>query len=87
MTLLEADDVPFAPVHNIPDVIDDQQVRHLQTFRTLKHPTEGDIVADPPAGPDRRRPRRQRPAGADIRSAHRGGPQGTGLRAGRDRRA
>jgi formyl-CoA transferase len=45
MTALEANDVPFAPVHNIPDVIDDEQVRHLETFRTLKHPTEGDVVA------------------------------------------
>jgi formyl-CoA transferase len=45
MTLLETHDVPFAPVHNIPDVIDDPQVRHLETFRTLKHPTEGDISA------------------------------------------
>ncbi|MBM3529663.1 MAG: CoA transferase [Alphaproteobacteria bacterium] len=45
MTRLETNDVPFAPVHNIPEVIDDEQVKHLQTFRTLKHPTEGDIVA------------------------------------------
>jgi len=45
MALLEAEDVPFAPVHNIPDVLDDAQVRHLETFRTLKHPSEGDIVA------------------------------------------
>ena len=45
MTLLEQNDVPFAPVHNIPDVIDDPQVRHLETFHTLKHPTEGDITA------------------------------------------
>ena len=45
MTLLEANDVPFAPVHNIPEVIDDPQVKHLETFRTLKHPTEGDITA------------------------------------------
>ncbi|MEA2981009.1 MAG: hypothetical protein QOF09_2832 [Alphaproteobacteria bacterium] len=45
MTLLEANDVPFAPVHNIPDVIDDPQVKHLETFRTLRHPTEGDITA------------------------------------------
>ncbi len=45
MALLEAEDVPFAPVHNIPDVIEDAQVRHLETFRTLKHPTEGEIVA------------------------------------------
>ena len=45
MTLLEANDVPFAPVHNIPDVIDDPQVRHLETFRTFKHPTQGSITA------------------------------------------
>jgi len=45
MALLEQNDVPFAPVHTIPDVIDDPQVRHLETFRTLKHPTEGDITA------------------------------------------
>ena len=45
MTLLEANDVPFAPVHNIPDVIDDPQVKHLETFHTLHHPTEGEITA------------------------------------------
>jgi formyl-CoA transferase len=41
MNLLEASDVPFAPVHTIADVLDDAQVKHLQTFRTLQHPTEG----------------------------------------------
>ena len=45
MTRLEAEDVPFAPVHNIPEVIDDPQIKHLETFRTLRHPTEGDIVS------------------------------------------
>jgi crotonobetainyl-CoA:carnitine CoA-transferase CaiB-like acyl-CoA transferase len=45
MTLLEANDVPFAPVHNIPDVINDPQIKHLDTFQTLRHPTEGEIVA------------------------------------------
>jgi len=25
--------------------MDDPQVRHLETFRTLHHPTEGDIIA------------------------------------------
>jgi formyl-CoA transferase len=45
MTLLEENDVPFAPVHNIPDVLDDPQVKYLETFCTLKHPTEGDITA------------------------------------------
>jgi crotonobetainyl-CoA:carnitine CoA-transferase CaiB-like acyl-CoA transferase len=45
MTQLEAEDVPFAPVHNIPEVIDDPQIKHLETFRTLQHPTEGDMVS------------------------------------------
>ena len=42
---LKNNDVPFAPVHNIPDVIADPQVKHLETFRTLRHPTEGEITA------------------------------------------
>ena len=29
---LEAEDVPYAPVHNVDEVIDDDQVRHLDTF-------------------------------------------------------
>ena len=33
-----------APVHNIPDVINDPQVKHLETFRILRHPKEGEIV-------------------------------------------
>lgn len=45
MALLEANDVPFAPVHNISEVTDDRQVRHLETLRTLRHPTEGRITA------------------------------------------
>jgi formyl-CoA transferase len=45
MTLLEANDVPFAPVHNIEDVLEDPQVKHLGTFHTVRHPTEGDVVA------------------------------------------
>jgi crotonobetainyl-CoA:carnitine CoA-transferase CaiB-like acyl-CoA transferase len=43
-TLLEENDVPFAPVHNIEDVIEDPQVKHLATFRTLQHPTEGPLT-------------------------------------------
>jgi formyl-CoA transferase len=45
MARLEVNDVPFAPVHSIPDVIDDPQVKHLETFRALRHPTEGTITA------------------------------------------
>jgi len=45
MTVLEQHDVPFAPVHNLQNVLDDPQVRHLQTFYRQRHPTEGEITA------------------------------------------
>jgi crotonobetainyl-CoA:carnitine CoA-transferase CaiB-like acyl-CoA transferase len=45
MNVLEANDVPFAPVNDLADVLDDPQVRHLQTFYTQHHPTEGEITA------------------------------------------
>ena len=45
MTVLEANDVPFAPVNNLADVLDDPQVRHLNTFYRQEHPTEGEIIA------------------------------------------
>lgn len=41
MALLEAADVPFAPVQTIPEVIEDPQVKHLQTFYETQHPVEG----------------------------------------------
>ena len=44
MAELEANDVPFAPVNRIHEVIDDPQVKHLETFTTFKHPTEGDKI-------------------------------------------
>jgi formyl-CoA transferase len=44
VTLLEAADVPFAPVQTIPEVIDDPQIRHLGTFYRETHPTEGDLT-------------------------------------------
>ena len=44
MTLLEAQDVPFAPIHTIPEVIEDPQVQHLECFRTLHHPIMGDLL-------------------------------------------
>ena len=28
----------------IPEVIEDPQVKHLETFRTLRHPTQGEVV-------------------------------------------
>ena len=45
MARMEDKDVPFAPVHTIPDVIEDPQVKHLETFRTLQHPTQGEVTA------------------------------------------
>jgi crotonobetainyl-CoA:carnitine CoA-transferase CaiB-like acyl-CoA transferase len=45
MNVLEANDVPFAPVNSLADVLDDPQVRHLRTFYQQRHPTEGEITA------------------------------------------
>jgi formyl-CoA transferase len=45
MNVLEANDVPFAPVNDLADVLDDPQVRHLHTFYRQHHPTEGEITA------------------------------------------
>ena len=44
MERLEAEDVPFAPVHSMPEVMDDPQVRHLDTFYKTTHPTEGELT-------------------------------------------
>jgi len=38
-------DVPFAPVYDIPDVFDDPQVRHLETFVDLRHAEMGRVTA------------------------------------------
>ena len=40
---LETQDVPYAPVHNVTEVIDDPQVRHLETFYQVQHPKEGEV--------------------------------------------
>lgn len=39
--LLEAEAVPFAPVLTVPEVMEDPQVQHMQTFYPMQHPTEG----------------------------------------------
>ncbi len=44
MTRLEEEDVPFAPIHSLPEVVDDPQVRHLETFFTVTHPEEGEMT-------------------------------------------
>ena len=38
---LEEFDVPFAPVNSLPEVYDDPQVRHLDTFAEITHPERG----------------------------------------------
>ena len=41
MARLEAEDVPFAPILTLPEVREDPQVRHLDTFFETAHPEEG----------------------------------------------
>jgi crotonobetainyl-CoA:carnitine CoA-transferase CaiB-like acyl-CoA transferase len=38
MERLEANDVPHAPVHSLPEVMADPQVRHLGSFHEMQHP-------------------------------------------------
>lgn len=38
---LEEADVPYAPINTLPDVFDDPQVKHLDTFFEIEHPKEG----------------------------------------------
>jgi crotonobetainyl-CoA:carnitine CoA-transferase CaiB-like acyl-CoA transferase len=42
--LLEAQDVPFAPIQTIPEVMDDPQVRHLGTFYEQPQTSLGRVV-------------------------------------------
>ena len=42
---LEQNDVPYAPVHSIAEVLDDPQVRHLGTFHPIAHPVQGTLTA------------------------------------------
>ncbi len=57
MQRLEAQDVPYAPVHNVSEVMEDDQVRHLETFYSVQHPTEGEVWGvNPPLFIDGERP-------------------------------
>ena len=38
-------DVPFAAIHDVTEVFDDPQVRHLETFVALDHPEMGALTA------------------------------------------
>lgn len=44
MSRLEAEDVPFAPILTLTEVLDDPQVQHLDTFFTTTHPTHGEMT-------------------------------------------
>ncbi len=41
---LAREDVPFAPVQTVPEVLADEQIRHLDTFYEEQHPTEGPLT-------------------------------------------
>lgn len=42
--IFERNDVPFAPINDLAEVMTDPQVTHLQTFDAADHPTEGRVV-------------------------------------------
>jgi len=41
----EANDVPFAPVNSVPEVMEDPQVKHLDVFYRVEHPDHGAITS------------------------------------------
>ena len=43
--LLEREDVPFAPEHEVQDLESDPQVQHLCVFYELEHPKYGKVKA------------------------------------------
>jgi formyl-CoA transferase len=38
-------DVPFSSGNGISEVFDDPQVRHLDSFYTLRHPAKGELIS------------------------------------------
>ena len=57
MALLDAADVPFAPINDFAEVMADPQVRHLGTFARYQHAERGMVdVIRPPLFMDGRRP-------------------------------
>jgi formyl-CoA transferase len=53
----EAQDVPYAPVLNVDEVIEDPQVKHLGSFYQVQHPQEGEVRGVyPPVLYDGKRP-------------------------------
>jgi len=45
MDVLTKADVPCAPIHNITEVFDDPQIKHLDSFMSLEHPKMGSLVS------------------------------------------
>jgi formyl-CoA transferase len=57
MTLLDAADVPFAPVNDFAEVVADPQILQLGTFAQYQHPNRGTVdVIRPPVLVDGHRP-------------------------------
>lgn len=55
--LLETQDVPFAPVLDVEEVMTDPQVAHMKTFHRVDHPKEGEVWGiNPPVHFDGERP-------------------------------
>jgi crotonobetainyl-CoA:carnitine CoA-transferase CaiB-like acyl-CoA transferase len=55
--LLEANDVPYAPVLDVEEVFEDPQVQHLELFYRVAHPREGEVWGvQPPLWLDGKRP-------------------------------
>ena len=50
LKILEANDVPHAPVYGFDELFADPQVKHLGLELTLMHPTQGEIGAVAPPG-------------------------------------
>ncbi|SOE98801.1 formyl-CoA transferase [Burkholderia sp. OK233] len=44
VTRLEEYDVPFAVMNRIPEVFEDPQVQHLDSFFVIEHPTQGKVT-------------------------------------------
>lgn len=45
VALLEANDIPVAPMHTVADMLDDPHLQQSGFFETERHPTEGDVIA------------------------------------------
>ena len=43
LQILQANDVPAAPLYNVAEVLDDPQVKHLGLMETLEHPQAGTL--------------------------------------------